>query len=83
MIVLYSSFFFDRDTRKLCYPVKHQDGSVSTMAVSMLDDFTPSTNTPDNNLEPVVARMKAVKNRPIDMTGFKEDFDLYKVRNLN
>ncbi|VDP74708.1 unnamed protein product [Echinostoma caproni] len=45
LIVLYSSFFFERGIRKLRYPVLQSDGQLTTVTVSMLDEVvTPSAN---------------------------------------
>lgn len=95
MIVLYSSFFFERDIRKLRYPIKHQDGSLTTVTVSMLDDFVPSaaavttttTTTTSRTLEEAsndaetrgMGAFISGQNRQITANVFREDFELYKV----
>ncbi len=83
MIVLYSSFFFERSTRKLCYPIKQTDGSVATVKVSMLDDFAPSTgeriDEETGKRIPAPPVFLSSKTRQVAGPGFREDFELYKV----
>ncbi|VDD74233.1 unnamed protein product [Mesocestoides corti] len=80
MIVLYSSFFFERDIRKLRYPIKRQDGTLSTVTVSMLDDLTPSMGGCIGDKALATSAFLLCKNRQAVATGLREDFELYKVR---
>uniref|UniRef100_A0A5K3ENZ2 Nuclear receptor domain-containing protein n=1 Tax=Mesocestoides corti TaxID=53468 RepID=A0A5K3ENZ2_MESCO len=82
MIVLYSSFFFERDIRKLRYPIKRQDGTLSTVTVSMLDDLTPSMGGCIGDKALATSAFLLCKNRQAVATGLREDFELYKANTL-
>ncbi|KAM3186411.1 hypothetical protein ACTXT7_004346 [Hymenolepis weldensis] len=69
MIVLYSSFFFERNIRKLRYPVKDRNGALSSVTVSMLDDIS----TPEDE------RAFSSFHANVNFDRLKEDFELYKV----
>ncbi|CAL8085419.1 unnamed protein product [Calicophoron daubneyi] len=96
LIVLYSSFFFESDIRKLRYPVLQPDGQLTTVTVSMLDEVvTPSTNNTgqvedgcvDNNTErkfPSTASSSDSQFRSDYKyaAGLREEFELYKANTL-
>lgn len=72
MIVLYSSFFFERNIRKLRYPVKDRNGALSSVTVSMLDDIS----TPENERE------FSSFHTNVNLDRLKEDFELYKTNTM-
>ncbi|CAH8661796.1 unnamed protein product [Schistosoma haematobium] len=91
LIVLYSSFFFERDIRKLRYPVLQTDGQLTTVTVSMLDEVaTPSTslNDPDNVISGSCSKLlqsnsfrsfsRCRSNQANYAMGLREEFELYK-----
>ncbi|CAH8669739.1 unnamed protein product [Schistosoma rodhaini] len=91
LIVLYSSFFFERDIRKLRYPVLQTDGQLTTVTVSMLDEVaTPSTsvNDPDNVISGSYSKLlqsnsfrsfsRCRSNQANYAMGLREEFELYK-----
>nr|CAH8871744.1 unnamed protein product [Trichobilharzia regenti] len=96
LIVLYSSFFFERDIRKLRYPVLQLDGQLTTVTVSMLDEVaTPSTTISDSDdgISDTYSKFlhnsnnfRSVSNcRPNQVNyaiGLREEFELYKSNTL-
>ncbi|VUZ43295.1 unnamed protein product, partial [Hymenolepis diminuta] len=72
MIVLYSSFFFERNIRKLRYPVKDRNGALSSVTVSMLDDIS----TPEDE------RAFSSFHANVNFDRLKEDFELYKTNTM-
>ncbi|KAL5962218.1 Oxysterol receptor LXR-beta, partial [Taenia solium] len=76
MIVLYSSFFFEREIRKLRYPVKQADGSLTTVTVSMLDDLAPSaanTLAAFNHLEELTGEDDILRMTLLAIKLFSDD----------
>ncbi|CAH8566212.1 unnamed protein product [Schistosoma turkestanicum] len=95
LIVLYSSFFFERDIRKLRYPVLQTDGQLTTVTVSMLDEVaTPSTNMHDSDNIISGSYSKLLQNSSFRSLsccrssqanyamGLREEFELYKSNTL-
>ncbi|TPP64288.1 Nuclear receptor nhr-48, partial [Fasciola gigantica] len=97
LIVLYSSFFFERGIRKLRYPVLQSDGQLTTVTVSMLDEVvTPSANgglpvvAEDDGLRKSTVHSSAPSNCSLSpcraehkyTSGLREEFELYKANTL-
>lgn len=97
LIVLYSSFFFERDIRKLRYPVLRLDGQLTTVTVSMLDEVvTPSANgglpvaIEDDGLRKSTAHPSTTGSCGLFpcraehkyTSGLREEFELYKANTL-
>ncbi|KAK4475898.1 hypothetical protein MN116_001143 [Schistosoma mekongi] len=95
LIVLYSSFFFERDIRKLRYPVLQTDGQLTTVTVSMLDEVaTPSTsvNESDDVTSESCSKLlqsnnfrslsRCRSNQANYAAGLREEFELYKSNTL-
>ncbi|KAF5396143.1 hypothetical protein PHET_11262 [Paragonimus heterotremus] len=98
LIVLYSSFFFERGIGKLRYPVLKPDGQLTTVTVSMLDEVVTSNASGTNDLvaeqlaEPLPGS-KASYTHSLDSnpyyrpdhkytTELREEFELYKANTL-
>ncbi|VDM24994.1 unnamed protein product [Hydatigera taeniaeformis] len=80
MIVLYSSFFFEREIRKLRYPVKQADGSLTTVTVSMLDDLAPSAVSDEKAFTAFLSgKHRHAASAAVAAASLREDFELYKV----
>lgn len=80
MIVLYSSFFFEREIRKLRYPVKQADGSLTTVTVSMLDDLAPSAVSDEKAFAAFLSgKHRHAASAAAAAASLREDFELYKV----
>ncbi|CAH8639878.1 unnamed protein product [Heterobilharzia americana] len=96
LIVLYSSFFFERDIRKLRYPVLQSDGQLTTVTVSMLDEVaTPSAtmNESDDAIPDSYSKIlhnntnirsvsRCRSNQVNYAIGLREEFELYKSNTL-
>ncbi|BHF75857.1 hypothetical protein SprV_0501895400 [Sparganum proliferum] len=97
LIVLYSSFFFERGIRKLRYPIKKADGSLTTVTISMLDDLSSTatsvaappgldqerySSTSSNSEKPAPNTMTYLSNTNCQVPGLREDFELYKANTL-
>ncbi|CAH8431439.1 unnamed protein product [Dicrocoelium dendriticum] len=96
LIVLYSSFFFERDIRKLRYPVLRADGQLTTVTVSMLDEVvTPSSTSTCSLADESHFDLSEFKlgcnfsataslNRAdhTHTTELREEFELYKANTL-
>ncbi|KAF8560639.1 hypothetical protein P879_09520 [Paragonimus westermani] len=98
LIVLYSSFFFERGIGKLRYPVLKPDGQLTTVTVSMLDEVVTSNTSGTNELageqsaEPLPGSKLSYTHslnpnpyyRPDHKytTELREEFELYKANTL-